>query len=252
MTPIDDTSKPVARAAGPVDAASAAPGAAAVAGSDAEPATPSWSWVPIRSLGPRHRNRIATHLLALNVSDRYLRFGYPASDAQISKYVDLLDFEQDEVFGIFNRRLDLIAMAHLAHAGVVATDDRPSMSEFGVSVLPQARARGFGRRLFEHAMLHARNRGVETLFIHALSENTAMLKIARNAGATVVRAGSESDAWLKLPPDTLASHVGEMVEQQAAELDYQVKLRARQVGHMLGALAEVKSALGKATHVGGD
>src|SRR5580765_2503615 len=143
---------------------------------------PNWSWVPIRSLGPRHRERIAAHLLGLEPGDRYLRFGYAATDAQISKYVDMLDFEQDEVFGIFNRRLELVALAHLAHAMVGAKKDGPAMSEFGVSVLPSARKRGFGRRLFEHAMLHARNRGVETLLIHALSENAAMLKIARNAG----------------------------------------------------------------------
>ena len=49
----------------------------------------------------------------------------------------------------------------------------------------------------------ARNRGVDTIFIHALSENTAMLKIARNAGATLQRDGSESEAWLKLAPDSL-------------------------------------------------
>jgi ribosomal protein S18 acetylase RimI-like enzyme len=186
-------------------------------------AAPSWSWVPIRSLGPRHRERITSHLLGLEVSDRYLRFGYAANDAQISKYVDMLDFEQDEVFGIFSRRLQLIAMAHLAHSVVAPRKDGPAMSEFGVSVLPHARSRGFGRRLFEHAMLHARNRGVETLLIHALSENTAMLKIARSAGATVVREGSESDAWLKL--------------------------RARQVGGLLDAITEVKTSLNKATHV---
>ncbi len=187
--------------------------------------------------------------MALDVSDRYLRFGYPATDAQMSKYVDMLDFEQDEVFGIFNRRLELIAMAHLAHAGVAPVAGRPAMSEFGVSVLPQVRARGFGRRLFEHAMLHARNRGVEMLFIHALSENVAMLKIARRAGATVERDGSESEAWLKLTPDSFASHVGEMVEQQAAEFDYQFKRRARQVGEILGAISEVRTSMGKAAHI---
>jgi ribosomal protein S18 acetylase RimI-like enzyme len=217
------------------------------AGSNA--AAPSWTWVPIRSLGPRHRGRITAHLIALTVGDRYLRFGYPATDAQISKYVDMLDFEQDEVFGIFSRRLELIALAHLAHTGTTDGGERPTLSEFGVSVLPQARSRGFGRRLFEHAMLHARNRGVETLFIHALSENTAMLKIARNAGATVIRAGSESDASLKLPPDTLGSHVGELVEQQAAELDYQFKVRAHQVGGILNAIGELKNSMNKATHV---
>ena len=209
----------------------------------------NWSWVPIRSLGPRQRERIAAHLLALDVNDRYLRFGYPATDAQISKYVDMLDLEQDEVFGIFNRRLELIALAHLAHSVGASATTGKSMSEFGVSVLPKGRNRGFGRRLFEHAMLHARNRGIETLFIHALSENTAMLKIARTAGATVVREGSESDAWLELPPDTFASHMGEMVEQQAAEFDYRLKLRARQVGGLLGAFSEVKTSLNKSVHV---
>jgi len=186
----------------------------------------AWSWVPIRSLGPRHRERIATHLLALDERSRYLRFGYAATDAQISRYVDTIDFTQDEVFGIFNRRLELIAMAHLAHRAADPTRGRPTMSEFGVSVLPKARRRGFGARLFEHAMLHARNRGVETIFIHALSENTAMLKIARNAGATVERDGSESEAWLKLGPDSFASHLDEILGEHAAEIDYRMKLRA--------------------------
>ena len=76
----------------------------------------SWSWVPVRSLSSRHRARVADHLQLLASEDRYLRFGYPATDAQIGLYVDSLDFERDEVFGIFNRRLQLIAMAHLAHA----------------------------------------------------------------------------------------------------------------------------------------
>ena len=87
------------------------------------------------------------------------------------------------------------------------------------------------------------------LFIHALSENVAMLKIARSAGATVERDGSESEAWLKLPPDSFASHVGEMVEQQAAEFDYQLKRRARQVGEILGVISEVKTSMGKAVHI---
>lgn len=209
---------------------------------------PDWTWVPIRSLTGRQRGRVASHLLSLDESDRYLRFGYPATDAQISKYVDSIDFERDEVFGIFNRHLELIAMAHLAHPVMNVHSPLPTMSEFGVSVLHKARGRGFGKRLFEHAVLHARNRGIQTLFIHALSENAAMLKIARGAGATVERAGSESEAWLKLPPDTLASHVGELVEKQAAELDYRLKLHARQVSDILEVLSEVKSQVAHERH----
>lgn len=216
------------------DAAASGP---ATAGEPAPAAAP-WTWVPIRSLVPRHRTRILQHLKQLGLRDRYLRFGYAATDAQMSKYVDLLDFERDEVFGIFNRRLELIAMAHLAHPTPVAAgaDSSGLMSEFGVSVLPGGRGRGFGRRLFEHAMLHARNRGIDTLFIHALSENMVMLRIARNAGAVVARHGPESEARLKLPPDTFSSHVDEIVEQQAAEFDYRLKRSARQVSELFGVL----------------
>jgi len=156
------------------------------------PDKPNWTWIPIRSLGPRHRERITSHLLSLPESDRYLRFGYAATDGQLSKYVDMLDFEQDEVFGIFNRRLELIAMAHLAHA------------------------------------------------------------ISGLAGATVERAGSESEAWLRLPPDTLASHVGELVEHQAAELDYRLKVHAHQVSTLLDVISEVKSSVGNSSRVAQD
>lgn len=183
-------------------------------------------WVPIRSLSPRHRERILAHLVALDERSRYLRFGYMANDGHIARYVDSLDFEHDEIFGIFNRRLQLIALSHLAYRGHGATPARLEAAEFGVSVLASTRRRGFGRRLFKHATLHARNRGVRMLFIHALSENTAMLKIALDAGATVERDGSESEAWLKLPPDSFTSHLDQMLGDQVAEFDYQLKHRA--------------------------
>jgi len=205
-----------------------------------DPVPPQFRWVPIRSLSERHRQRILAHLLALPEGDRYLRFGYAASDAQLAHYTDLIDFSHDEVFGIFNRRLTLVAMAHLAMLPKGAQGARGE-AEFGVSVLPAARGRGYGGRLFDHAVLHARNRQIDTLVIHALSENTAMLRIARNAGATVARDGGESQARLKLPPDDLLSHMDELVEGQAAELDYRFKVNAKRVDGLLEALDEVKS-----------
>ena len=194
------------------------------------PAAPVW--VPIRSLPASQRDQVAAHLTGLSPGDRYLRFGYPASDAQIARYVTGLDFERDEVFGVFNRRLELIALAHLAYPqnhtpGHPAAEPAHPAAEFGGSVVEHARGRGYGTRLFEHAMLHARNRGLSCLFIHALSENTAMLRIARKAGATVERAGSESDAYLRLPHETVASQVEQWVGDGAAEIDYRIKRQAQ-------------------------
>jgi len=207
------------------------------------------SWVPIRSLAERHRSRICNHLIALDESDRYLRFGFPATDEQIQRYVRSLNFERDEVFGIFNRRLELITVAHLAYLPVSGEGlQAGAAAEFGVSVLKRARGRGYGGRLFEHAVLHARNRGCDRLFIHALSENTAMLKIARNAGATVHRDGPEAEAWLELPPDSISSQVGGMVGQRFAELDYQLKVHAHRLNDWLNVLFEVKTHMGETGH----
>ena len=186
--------------------------------------------VPIRSIGPRHGERIATHLLALSKQDRYLRFGFAASDEQIHRYVNGLNFERDDIFGVYNRKLELIAMAHLAFS----TDpDLKSCAEFGVSVLAHARGRGYGARLFDRAVMHARNEGVQMMFIHALSENTAMLNIARKAGATIERDGTETEAYLTLQPADLDSRVSEMLEEQLAQVNYGLKAKARQFRNLL-------------------
>jgi len=199
--------------------------------------------IPIRSLGENHRGRIAKHLVALDLHDRYLRFGYSANDEQVRRYVDALNFERDEIFGIYNRRLELIAMAHLAFS---ADAKLSSCAEFGVSVLGTARGRGYGSRLFDRAVIHARNEGVGMMFIHALTENTAMLKIARKAGATIERDGSESEAYLKLPPADLDSRMTEMVEEQIAQTDYRLKVQAKQFWSFLEVVQDVRRGVREA------
>lgn len=204
--------------------------------------------VPIRSLGPSHRDRIAAHLKALEADDRYLRFGYPATDEQIGRYVDGLNFDRDDIFGIYNRKLELIAMAHLAFSEAA---EHRSCAEFGVSVLKKARGRGYGSRLFERAVIHARNEGVDLMFIHALTENTAMLKIARHAGATLERAGSETDAYLRLPPATLDSRMSEIVEEQLAQTDYRLKAQARSFRDFLASMQDVRRGVREGRHKSG-
>jgi GNAT superfamily N-acetyltransferase len=203
------------------------------------------SWVPIRSLSPRHKPRIARHLRALPAQDRYLRFGYAATDEQIDRYVQGLNFERDEIFGVFNRRLELVAMAHLAYS---VDPQWATCAEFGVSVSPYQRGKGLGAKLFGHAVMHARNQGVSLLFIHALSENVAMLKIARQAGAVVQRDGSESEAYLSLPQATLDSQLSGLMQEQMAELDYQLKMQANQFRQWLATVQEIRQGVRDARH----
>ena len=175
-------------------------------------------WIgAVRSLGVAHRGRIIKHLLALEQSDRYLRFGYVANEEQIRKYVEGINFERDDLFGIYNRRLDLIAMAHVAYS---VDKDFSSCAEFGVSVLKKYRGRGCGTTLFQRAIVHARNEGVQMLFIHALTENKSMIHIARKAGASVENDGSETNAYLLLPDASFQSRLSEMVDEQLVQMNY--------------------------------
>ena len=201
--------------------------------------------VPIRELSERHRARIRAHLLKLDEGDRYLRFGYAANDEQVARYADNLDFKRDDIFGIFNRKLELIAMAHLAYTDLA---EHRNCAEFGVSVLKTARGLGLGTRLFARAVLHSRNKGVNMMFIHALSENTAMLKIARNAGARVKRDGTESEAYLQLPAAGFDTQVSELWDNQVAEVDYQFKKQAKQFWSILADVQEIRQGVREGRH----
>ena len=203
------------------------------------------SVVPIRALSVRHRPAIARHLKSLDAHDRYYRFGYAANDAHIQRYVEGLDFERDEIFGIYNRKLQIIAVAHLAFT---SEPECQSCAEFGVSVLADARGKHLGTRLFDRAIMHARTEGVNLMFIHALSENAAMLKIATNAGAEVEREGAESDAYLRLPPATLDTHLSDAVEDGLGEFDFKLKVQAKRFREFLGVVQEMRANVHERHH----
>ena len=185
------------------------------------------TWVPVRTLDAGHREQVAAHLLALDDNDRRRRFGYLASDERIRHYVAQMNFERDEVFGTFDRSLTLVALGHLA------LDASGGSGEFGVSVHPRARGRRLGSQFFAHAVTHARNRQVNTLYIHLARDNAAMLAIVQRAGAALSFEGSDAVAELALPADTLGSQLHELLDHQAAEFDYRLKMQALRVDLLL-------------------
>ncbi len=199
-------------------------------GADSASARHPQGWVPIRDLHARHRHRILAHLMALDERDRYLRFGYKATAEQIQQYVASIDFKRDEVFGVFDSKLHLVAAAHLAGMpGKGPAGDGSSRGramEFGVSVLSSGRGKGLGLGLFLHAIMHARNQHASHMMIHALSENGPMLKIAAKAGAVIERDGPDAEAWLKLPPDTVGTHIDSSLQSLAAEALYRIRYNA--------------------------
>lgn len=177
--------------------------------------------VPVRELHAGYRQEILDHLLQLNDEDRRLRFGIQTPDEVICQYVECLNFNRDAIFGVFDLDLKLIGMAHLAY--LPEHQGQARAAEFGVSVLPEGRSQGLGTALLERSAVHSRNTRIETLYVHCLANNKAMMHLAQKAGMTVEYAHGDADACLKLSPANPATIVAEAANVQWADMDYALK-----------------------------
>jgi len=195
--------------------------------------------VPIRELSSTDRERLLAHFLALDEDDRLLRFGQIVPDRVIENYVANIDFSRDTVFGVFDDRLNLVGVGHLAY--LPAEGDKRT-AEFGVSVLESARGRGVGSRLFERAAIRSRNTHVSMLYMHCLSRNSTMMHIAKKSGMKIEYAYGEADAYLSLTPADQNSIIAEMLQEQAAVFDYAVKRQARRTSQMFQAFMPTADA----------
>jgi len=189
--------------------------------------------VLVKQLAERDRRRMLRHFLALDNSDRLLRFGTVLPDARVEAYVNQINFGRDTVYGVYNHVFKLVAVGHLAFApkqppaapGGVTSKDK--VAEFGVSVSTSARGLGIGTRLFKRAAIHCRNSDVDTLYMHCLSSNQTMMHIAKKAGMGIQRDYGEADAHLRLLPPSPGTVMQEAIEEQFATLDYTFKANAR-------------------------
>lgn len=200
----------------------------------------------VKELSRRARKRLLRHFLALDSGDRLLRFGSVLSDDLVSRYVENIDFSRDAVFGVYDRKLRLLGVGHLAFAsrdalpsvGVFTTKER--IAEFGASVAAFARGMGVGSRLFERAAIRCRNVDIDTLYMHCLTSNKVMMHIAKKAGMAIHRDYGEADAYLKLPPANPASMLQEAVAEQVATFDYTLKANLRAALKWLASLSGMK------------
>jgi PAS domain S-box-containing protein len=190
--------------------------------------------VCVKELTARDRRALHMHFLALEGSARLLRFGMVFPDELITRYVQEINFARDTMFGVYDSELMLAGVGHLAFTPreqallvVARATSKERVGEFGISVSASARGMGIGTRLFERASIHCRNADVDILYMQFLSRNESMIHIAKKFGMEVHNDHGEADAYLKLRPANPASASQEVVEEQAASLDYTLKLEAR-------------------------
>jgi RimJ/RimL family protein N-acetyltransferase len=169
----------------------------------------------VAQLGPHHRGRVLQHLRELTAQDLWLRFGYAVTDEALRLYVRKLHFSRDAVFGVFDEAAKLLALGHLGFDKNASS----KTAEFGVSVLPHARRRGFGLRLLQRVAVHARNRGATHLIMTYLPENDALKRLAERAGMQLIPDTDEPRAYLSLEPPTAASLMDETFSEMLAAID---------------------------------
>jgi RimJ/RimL family protein N-acetyltransferase len=173
-----------------------------------------------------HRPALEAHFLALESEDRRLRFGAPIADEALAAYVARIDFDRDGAFAVQDDELRLLAVVHVANSGQAA--------EMGLSVLPGWRGQGLGQALFQRAVTHLRNRGTLEAQVHCLTENAAMMHLARKSGMRIDYSGGESDARLVLRPATASTLMNEWLADRQAETMQAFRHQARMTRSLLG------------------
>lgn len=135
------------------------------------------------------------------------------NDEWIARYVAGIDFTLDQMFGVFAADNTLIGLAHLA------LEPAHSFAEIGLSVDRAYRNRGHGYALLKRAIEHAASAGYRTLFMHCLSENEIMKRLARRLGLIVITANGEADAQLELSREVHGIQLAKVTDRPAALID---------------------------------
>lgn len=157
----------------------------------------------VRRLWPSDVPAMIRHLESLPPEDRRTRFHGMVSDDVIQDYCLRLDWRAAVVVGMASPDGELIGMAE----AIMDDGEAPAGAEVGVSVAPQWRASGIGRRLARHAIGIAGAKGAARASLLYMSGTVAIPRLVRSLGGSVdpvaaegVVAPRQTRWWQGLPP----------------------------------------------------
>lgn len=150
-------------------------------------------------------------LKGLNAEDRRMYFGIAVTDDYIDKLVSriILDAENHYFLISYNCRdwLGVLHIARVAEHGI----------EFGLSVEEQYRNFGIGNDLLTEAIIWARNRGYQRLYLHCVKWNTAMAHLAIKHDLTMTHQHGDVDVMSQLAPPSWYS-----LQQETADVNRRI------------------------------
>ncbi len=145
----------------------------------------------IKRLDDSNRDKVADHFLRLDSESIYSRFRINMSEEQIKNYCNKINFEQDGIFGIFDEKLKIVGI------GECLISPKSSFAEIGFSVDKEFQGLGFGTKLMEKMITHAKSKNKSTIEMSFLNTNKASLNIAKKFGLDLDRDGGETIGHIK-------------------------------------------------------
>lgn len=159
-----------------------------------------------RKLWPGDFGQFRDHLKRLDPESRRLRFGGAVSDAFIDQYSETAYRLQGLIQGCF---IDGVLRASAELRPIF--DTWPIEAEAAFAVEREYQESGIGTELMRRLITAARNRGIKTLYMICLRENSRMRRLAEKYKADLRFEESEIAGTLDPPFPTYLSVMEELV-----------------------------------------
>lgn len=178
--------------------------------------------IPRKIVTDIDKKKLAAHMVKDMVGeDRRLRFGYPAPDTAVEKYLEasFKGFGWDNMWFVVLDEGKVVASCHVAYI------DSQESAEMGCTVAPSHRGTGIGQQLYDRGLTWARMRGAKEVYMQCLAENKVIQHIAKKNGmSTVVLDGSEREATIDVHEQSQAvAMMKDAITEQIAIVDASVR-----------------------------
>jgi len=176
-------------------------------------------------LRPEEYIRYRAHLLALDETSRYTRFGYAITNEMIHRLCDRFEANPKEhkIFVIEDADINVIAAGHIALEG--------KETELAFSVLKEYRQQGMGSSLMKRCLEWCQNRNIQDGCMVCLSTNVAIKRLASKHGV-LVNDGPETLANITIPSANPVSVFSEVLDSNLARADHLGKIQRKFVSSL--------------------
>lgn len=147
------------------------------------------------------------HLNSLPSEDKYLRFGYQATENQIRRYVETsisteITRTNADMWYAVKCDGEIVATLHVAIRG--------DLAEFAFTTSPAHRRKGLGQMLFGRGFQLTTEFCITKIYLSMLSSNGPMKHIARKFGLAVITEGPDAECSIQIQYPVPLSRVEEV------------------------------------------